>query len=113
MNTGHTGAGGTIHANSAGAVPARLAAMGALAGLGREALALQAGSALDLVVHLERGPAGRRIREIALLQLDRDGSLQAVPALAGTAGGAVPGPGWEALAARLYPQGVPGTEPAP
>ncbi|WP_258934405.1 ATPase, T2SS/T4P/T4SS family [Nesterenkonia pannonica] len=33
MNTGHAGAAGTIHANSPEAVPARLVAMGALAGL--------------------------------------------------------------------------------
>src|SRR5699024_9151685 len=36
MNTGHQGAGGTVHANSPQAVPARLIAMGALAGLGPE-----------------------------------------------------------------------------
>ena len=60
MNTGHDGAGGTIHASSAGAVPARLAAMGALSGMGPEAVALQAASALDLVVHMAR-LRGRRM----------------------------------------------------
>lgn len=59
MNTGHDGAGGTIHASSASAVPARLAAMGALAGLTPEAVAVQAASALDLVVHMSR-EGGRR-----------------------------------------------------
>ena len=35
-------------------VPARLAALGALAGLTPQALNLQAASALDAVIHLER-----------------------------------------------------------
>jgi len=59
MNTGHTGAGGTIHANTAAAVPARLTALGALAGMGPDAVRLQAASALDVVVHLERTRQGR------------------------------------------------------
>ncbi|NKX53407.1 TadA family conjugal transfer-associated ATPase [Arthrobacter sp. E918] len=105
MNTGHAGAGGTIHANSAGAVPARLAAMGALAGLSREAVVLQAGSALDLVIHLERGPAGRRVQEIALLRPDGAGSLEAVTALVEDRDAVGFGPGWPALAARLFPGG--------
>ncbi|GAA3703435.1 hypothetical protein GCM10022377_16340 [Zhihengliuella alba] len=54
MNTGHDGAGGTLHASSTDAVPARLTAMGALAGLGPEATALQAASAVDFVVHMRR-----------------------------------------------------------
>jgi pilus assembly protein CpaF len=66
LNTGHRGAGGTIHANSAADVPARLAALGALAGMGRDSTNLQAASALDVVVHLERTPGGRRIAEIAV-----------------------------------------------
>ena len=38
LNTGHEGGCGTIHANSAEAVPARLEALGSLAGLGRAAV---------------------------------------------------------------------------
>ncbi|MCG2623532.1 TadA family conjugal transfer-associated ATPase [Arthrobacter sp. I2-34] len=113
MNTGHAGAGGTIHANSAHAVPARLAAMGALAGLSREALALQAGSALDLVIHLERGPTGRRVQEVALLQLAGAGNLEAVPALVNAVGGIGFGPGWAALAGRLFPGQDTGKIPGP
>ncbi|MGO1181697.1 MAG: TadA family conjugal transfer-associated ATPase [Micrococcaceae bacterium] len=60
MNTGHRGAIGTLHANSVHDVPARLHAMGALAGLDTTALRLQARSALDAVVHLGRAPDGRR-----------------------------------------------------
>ena len=57
MNTGHTGGGGTIHANTAAAVPARLTALGALAGMGQDAMRLQVASALDVVVHVERSRA--------------------------------------------------------
>ncbi|GAA5228063.1 hypothetical protein GCM10025778_25960 [Paeniglutamicibacter antarcticus] len=57
MNTGHEGAAGTLHANSVGAVPARLAAMGALAGLDAGATALQAASALDVLIHVSRNRA--------------------------------------------------------
>jgi pilus assembly protein CpaF len=79
LNTGHSGA-GTIHANSAQAVGARLAALGALAGLSPEATALQAASALGCVVHLERGPEGRRVAAIARVA-EREGRLVIEPAL--------------------------------
>ncbi|MBV1780667.1 TadA family conjugal transfer-associated ATPase [Paeniglutamicibacter sp. ABSL32-1] len=57
MNTGHEGAAGTVHANSVTAVPARLAAMGALASMDAAATALQAASALDVLIHVWRDPA--------------------------------------------------------
>jgi pilus assembly protein CpaF len=97
MNTGHAGAGGTIHANSAAAVPARLAALGALAGLGSEALNLQASSALDVVIHLERTSAGRQVQEIAVLETAADGSLRAVPALVRESAGSSSRAGWTSL----------------
>lgn len=104
MNTGHDGAGGTIHANSAASVPARLAALGALAGMSSTAVNLQAASALDVVVHLAREAAGRRVAEIAVVAAAPDGRLLAVPALLPllplTSGGRR-GPGWAALQARL------------
>ena len=104
MNTGHDGAGGTIHANSAASVPARLAALGALAGMSSTAVNLQAVSALDVVVHLARGPAGRRVAEIAVLTVSSDGRLLTVPALLPLmhpdAAGRY-GPGWSALQERL------------
>ncbi len=67
MNTGHTGGGGTIHANAAGAVPARLTALGALAGLGQDAVRLQVASALDVVVHVARSRHGRHVACIGVL----------------------------------------------
>lgn len=97
MNTGHSGGGGTIHANTAAAVPARLNALGALAGLGPDAVRFQAASALDAVIHVGRTARGR---EVLCVGLVRDGGegLTVVPAIeeSGAAG-----PGWPALAARL------------
>jgi pilus assembly protein CpaF len=78
LNTGHEGGCGTVHANSAGDVPARLEALAASAGLGREALHSQLASALKVVVHLVRG-SRRRVAEVCVLR--RAGDLvAAVPA---------------------------------
>nr|WP_308187557.1 TadA family conjugal transfer-associated ATPase [Microbacterium allomyrinae] len=60
LNTGHDGGAGTIHANSLRDVPARLEALGALAGLDDRALARQVASAIGLVLHVERGADGIR-----------------------------------------------------
>ncbi|MFI7482234.1 TadA family conjugal transfer-associated ATPase [Kocuria sp. M1R5S2] len=99
LNTGHAGA-GTVHANSAHAVPARLAALGALAGMSREAVVLQAASALDLVVHVARTGGRRRVRAVDLLE-ERDGTLSTVPAAAQEDGGLRRGPGWDRLCALV------------
>lgn len=77
LNTGHDGGAGTLHANSLEDVPARLEALGALAGLGVEATARQAVSAIGAVVQLERGRAGRRLAAIGRLELDRRSRLVA------------------------------------
>lgn len=70
LNTGHDGGAGTLHANSLGDVPARLEALGALAGLGPTEIARQAVSAIHSVIHLERRGAGRRIAHIGRFALD-------------------------------------------
>ena len=54
LNTGHDGGAGTLHANGLDDVPARLEALGALAGLDDQALARQVVSAIGLVLHVER-----------------------------------------------------------
>jgi pilus assembly protein CpaF len=100
MNTGHTGGGGTIHANAAGAVPARLTALGALAGLGPDAVRLQVASALDVVVHVARSRHGRYVACIGILT-ERPGGLDVAVALDVSAGRPVAGPAWEILAQRL------------
>ncbi|QTX05417.1 TadA family conjugal transfer-associated ATPase [Agromyces archimandritae] len=69
LNTGHDGGAGTLHANSLDDVPARLEALGASAGMGPTAVARQAASAFDLVVHLERAGGRRRVQGIGRLEL--------------------------------------------
>lgn len=72
LNTGHDGGAGTLHANSLDDVPARLEALGALATLTPAALARQAVSAIDAVLHLERWAEGRRVAAIGELALDQE-----------------------------------------
>jgi len=83
LNTGHEGGCGTVHANSAADVPARLEALAALGGMGREALHAQVGAGLQAVLHLQRTRDGaRRLAEIRVLQRDPgSGWVAAVPAL--------------------------------
>jgi len=79
LNTGHDGGAGTLHANSLSDVPARLEALGALAGLSTGALARQAVSAFDAVLHVERTAGGRRLAALGRLHLDRRGRLAIAP----------------------------------
>ncbi|WP_138900609.1 TadA family conjugal transfer-associated ATPase [Streptomyces albidochromogenes] len=82
LNTGHEGGCGTVHANAAADVPARLEALGAAAGLDRAALHSQLAAALGVVVHLARGPGGsRRVAEVHVLERDPAGLVVTVPAL--------------------------------
>ena len=100
LNTGHEGGWATIHANTAKDVPARLVALGALAGMSERTVAAQASAALDAVIHIRRTPRGRQIDHVATLT--RDGErLIPVPAVLMRAGMTVPGQGWDQLAARL------------
>lgn len=61
LNTGHTGGGLTLHANSLHEVPSRLKALGFLAGMSADLVASLVRGGLDLVVQLERGEHGRHI----------------------------------------------------
>ncbi|SDJ51770.1 pilus assembly protein CpaF [Frankineae bacterium MT45] len=76
LNTGHEGGAATLHANSADDVPARLIALGALAGLSAEAVMRQLASAFSVVVHLQRAGRRRRVHSVALL--DRSGQESVV-----------------------------------
>lgn len=78
LNTGHDGGAGTLHANSLDDVPARLEALGATAGMTADAVARQAVSAFDLVVHLERHHGRRRVAQVGRLRL-RDDRLGVEP----------------------------------
>ncbi|QIK84452.1 TadA family conjugal transfer-associated ATPase [Sanguibacter sp. HDW7] len=101
LNTGHDGGWATLHANSAADVPARLMALGALAGLDPAAVAAQAAAALDVVVHLRRTDGRRHVAEVGTVGLD-DGRLVVEPALTWDGSGApVRGPAWDALVAQL------------
>ncbi|WP_112241408.1 TadA family conjugal transfer-associated ATPase [Kribbella monticola] len=82
LNTGHEGGCGTVHANSASDVPVRLEALGAMAGLGRDALHSQVSSALQAVIHLVRGSDGRRrIAEVRVVGRTADGLATTLPAV--------------------------------
>jgi pilus assembly protein CpaF len=70
LNTGHDGGAGTLHANSLTDVPARLEALGALAGLAPTAIARQALSAIGAVLHVARTPEGRQLAEVGAFALD-------------------------------------------
>jgi len=75
LNTGHDGGGGTMHANSIDDVPARLEALAALAGMSPSALARQATSGINTVLHVERSASGRRLADIGRFRLGRRGRL--------------------------------------
>ncbi len=113
LNTGHAGGCGTLHANAASEVPARLEALGLVAGLSRSGVAAQAAAGLDAVLHMRRGHRRRQVVEIAVLGRDRGGELVVGsalrrsddaapgPAAARHAASTVLGPGWPHLARRL------------
>ncbi|WP_296198441.1 ATPase, T2SS/T4P/T4SS family, partial [uncultured Microbacterium sp.] len=79
LNTGHDGGAGTLHASGLLDVPARLEALGALAGLDDRALARQVVSAIGAVVHLGRSDDGeRRVLSAGRFELADDGRLRIV-----------------------------------
>lgn len=66
LNTGHDGGAGTVHANGLEEVPARLEALGALAGLGREAVHAQLRGAVQVVIEVARVGSARFVRAIGV-----------------------------------------------
>ncbi|GEK20096.1 TadA family conjugal transfer-associated ATPase [Cellulomonas xylanilytica] len=101
LNTGHDGGCATVHANAAADVPARLEALAALAGMSREALAAQAASAFDAVLHLRRADR-RYVAEVGVVRRGAAGGLEVACALrVDPTGVTTPGPAWPALADRL------------
>ncbi|MHC2998715.1 TadA family conjugal transfer-associated ATPase [Microbacterium sp. HJ5] len=76
LNTGHDGGAGTVHANGLHDVPARLEALGALAGLDDHAVARQVASVIGLVLHVERrSDGGRRLAGVGRPVVDPSGRL--------------------------------------
>lgn len=81
LNTGHEGGCGTIHANSVADVPARLEALGLVAGLDRRALHALASVGLDAIVHLAQDRTGaRRVQSIGVCSRGESGELITRPA---------------------------------
>ena len=108
FNTGHEGGWATIHANTAEDVPARLVALGALAGMADSTVHAQAAAALDAIIHVERRADGKR--EVAQIAVVEPGTpVQVLPAL--TLAGR--GPGFAVLQARLQAGGVSGLGSSP
>ncbi|GAB3557786.1 TadA family conjugal transfer-associated ATPase [Spelaeicoccus albus] len=80
LNTGHSG-GGTMHANTVTDVPARLEALGALAGMSQAAVAAQSVSALDVLVHIERSAGDRKVVQLAVPYRTSAGLLAVEPVM--------------------------------
>jgi pilus assembly protein CpaF len=101
LNTGHEGGSSTLHANTPADLPSRFEALGALAGLGREAVHAQLSSAVQVAVHVERGTSGRVVSSLSTVVRDEVGhtAVRCVPAL--DAHSSEHGPGWPALARLL------------
>ena len=79
LNTGHRGALSTVHANGAADAVRRIETLAMMAGLGvpHEVVREQLAGAIDLILHLERGPAGAR-RAVALGEVVRVAGVPAV-----------------------------------
>ncbi len=100
MNTGHEGSWATIHANAAVDLPARIEALGLLAGVPREAMHALLASAVDAVVHVQRLRDGRRIVSgVHVLALLDDGHVRALPAFTYDGRGSSREDAWERLCA--------------
>lgn len=101
LNTGHEGGCGTVHANSAADVPARLEALAATAGLPRPALHAQLAAGLEAVVHLARRNGRRVISGIAEVDRSADSLCRVREVVAFRASGPVVRQPRSALVARL------------
>ena len=102
LNTGHAGGCGTLHANSAADVPARIEALALAAGLPRDAAHSQLAAALDVVIHLGRDADGRRrVRELAVPDRGASGLVALHTAVTFDSDRVVRGPAAGRLAERL------------
>ncbi|MBE1500269.1 pilus assembly protein CpaF [Amycolatopsis lexingtonensis] len=79
LNTGHDGGACTVHANSPAEAPARIEALAALGGLGRDAVHSQLVAAIRVVLHMRREQGGRRrLAEVGVLRAEH-GRARVVP----------------------------------
>jgi pilus assembly protein CpaF len=79
LNTGHDGGAGTVHANSAREVPARMEALAAPGGLPRAALHSQLAAAIQVVLHMRRLRSGARVLDGAGVLAIEAGSVVVRP----------------------------------
>ncbi len=103
MNTGHEGGCGTVHANSPADVPARLEALGLMAGLPRDAVHALIAAGIHVVIHLQRSP--RAISEVHLISRSH-GVATTVPALVHRGDRLVPAEGASQLSELLREAGA-------
>lgn len=103
MNTGHEGGCGTVHANSPADVPARLEALGLMAGLPRDAVHALIAAGVHAVIHLQRAP--RAVSAVHLVLQSR-GVATTVPALVRRGDRLVPAEAAPALADLVRAAGV-------
>jgi pilus assembly protein CpaF len=102
LNTGHEGGCGTVHANRAEHVPARIESLCVRAGVPREAAHSLLLVAVDAVVHLARDATGRRVVVgLGVLVPGASGRAEVRPAYRFDGGRALPLGGAEVLAERL------------
>ena len=86
LNTGHDGGAGTVHANSAREVPARLEALAATGGLSRAALHSQLAAAVQVVLHMRRLRSGMRVLDAVGVLQRAGGEVEVRPAWTRTGG---------------------------
>ncbi|WP_062379401.1 CpaF family protein [Demequina pelophila] len=95
-NTGHRGGMSTLHADAATAVPARLGALGAMAGIPPRRLAEDVVHAFQVVLHLVRDER-RRIAQVGRLEAQGARLVVRVALEADASGGCAYGPAWRGL----------------
>lgn len=81
LNTGHEGGAGTIHANSAASVPARIDALASAAGLDRAATHAQVLAGLEAVIHVQRSSGRRRVAGVYRFHATANGEATCAPAV--------------------------------
>jgi len=101
LNTGHSGGAGTLHANAAADVPARLHALAATAGMSGAAVDAQVLAGVEVVLHVDRRRGWRGLTQIGVV-VGRQGRAQVLPsALLAPDRAPQPGPGADRLAEVL------------
>lgn len=106
LNTGHDGSCGTLHANAAADVPARLAALALPHGISREGLVALVSAALRVIIHMKRFRVDRAVAEVSLLHAGAN--RDALSTVTAWQRGHGRGPGWDSLRTLLHNRGQTG-----